>query len=429
MVGRLGPPASGSAGTLTDAGTTLVELLVAIFVFGLIAAAVGANLAQGLDLTRTNRQRSVAANLAAQELDVVRNTPATSVTLGLVTSMQNVDSTAYTLRRTSRWVRQNATAGACDGGSGSRQAYLRVSVDVTWSRMSGIDPVSSDTLIFPKVGSFNRNTGAIAVKVRDRAATPKSDVQVAVVGPGGTFSQTTGDDGCAYFAFLAPGTYTASVSSPGYVDFVGRPVPSVQVGSIVGTTTAASFDYDKKAQLVFAIQGADSSHPPVPGLPVRLGNSNGAFPYGVTGAYPGSGTTATAQPLFPFASGYTAWAGDCADADPGVSNRGAAFTSDPGAVGGGPIKLGGLDITARSVSTGGAALTGVAVLATHPADTVPQGCSTARTYTLPGTTDATGKLRVSLPFGTWRLAINGRPVTAEVTLTKGAATASATVYG
>lgn len=428
MVGRLGPPASGSAGELTDAGTTLVELLVAIFVFGLIAAAVGANLAQGLDLTRTNRERSVAANLAAQELDVVRNTPATSVALGLVTSTQTVDKTAYTLRRTSEWVTKNATGGACDGGSGARQAYLRISVDVTWARMSGIDPVTSDTLIFPKVGSFNRETGAVSVKVRDRDATPQSDVQVSVIGPGGTFTQTTGDDGCAFFAFLTPGTYTASVASPGFVDLAGRPSPSVQVGSVVGTTTAASFDFDQKAQLVFTIQGSDASHPPPAGLPVRLGNSNGAFPYGVTAAFPGSGYTATAQPLFPFVSGYTAWAGDCADADPGTSNRAAAFASNPGAVGGGAIKTGGLDVTAKSVFTG-SALVGVTVVATHPADTVPQGCSSVRTYALPGTTDGGGKVRASLPFGTWRLAINGKPVTATVTLTRGGGNTSATVYG
>lgn len=411
-----------------DAGTSLVELLVAIFIFGLIAAAVGANLTRGLDLTRTNRQRSVAANLAAQELDVVRNTPPTSVTLGLVTSTQAVDSTMYTVRRTSQWVTKNATAGACDGGSGTRQAYLRISVNVTWSRMSGIDPVTSDTLIFPKVGSFSPNTGAIAVKVRNRGAAPQSDVLVTLAGPGGTFTQTTGDDGCAYFAFLVPGTYAASLARPNFVDLVGQLNPSVQVGAVIGTTSATSFDFDQKAQLFFLVQGPDSSHPPPSAVPVRLGNSNGAFPYGVTGAYPGAGSTATAQPLFPFASGYTAWAGDCADADPGVSNRGTAFATDPGTVGGGIIKLGGIDVTAKSATTGNA-LSGVAVVAAHPADTVPQGCSATRTYTLPGTTDSSGNLRASLPFGTWRLAVSGKAVSATVTLTRGAGNATATVTG
>ena len=48
----------------------------------------------------------------------------------------------------------------------------------------------------------------------------------------------------------------------------------------------------------------------------------------------GSGTTRTITPLFPYASGYQVWAGDCADADPAAytgGSRGAVLASDPGA--------------------------------------------------------------------------------------------------
>lgn len=407
---------------------SLVELLVAIFIFGLIAAAVGANVAQGLTLTRTSRERSVAANLAAQELDLVRDTPVASLPLGLVTSSQTVDTTTYSLRRTSSWVTKNAAAGACDGGSGTRQAYLRVNVKVSWPDMAAINPVNTDTLIYPKVGSFDPNTGGISIKVRSRDATPQSDVQVTLVGPAGTLGQVTGDDGCAFFAFLAPGSYTASVSKVGFVDLVGRVTPTQQVTASVGATAAASFDFDQQAQLTFTLQGADAQHPAPGGPPVRLGNPNGAFPYGVTGTYAGSGSTATAQPLFPFASGYTAWAGICSDADPGVSNRGPWFPTDPGTSGSGVLTLAGFNVTARSATTG-IALPGVSVMATHPADGAPQGCSSVSTYTLPGTTDATGVLRASLPYGTWQLKVSGKSVTGSVTLTKGAPIANAAVTG
>lgn len=412
----------------TDDGTSLVELLVAIFVFGLIAAAVGANVSQGLTLTRTDRQRSVAANLAAQELDVVRNLPATSLPLGLVTSTQTVDSTPYTIRRTTGWVTKSATGGSCDGSSGSRQAYLRINVKVSWPSMAGIDPVSTDTLIFPKVGSFSADTGAISVKVRTRDATPESGALVTVTGTGINSSQVTGDDGCAFFAFLPAGTYTAAVSTPNFVDFVGRSTPSTSLGVTVGSTAAAAFDYDQQASLLFSLQGVDAQHPVPTGLPVRLGNSNGAFPYGVTAAYPGTGNTATAGPLFPFASGYTAWTGDCADADPGVANRGSAFQTNPGGSGTATLTLSGVNITARSASTG-LPLAGVTVIASHPADTAPQGCSTARSYQLPGTTDASGVVRASLPYGTWRLAVSGRATSGTVTVTQGTPITNAAVTG
>lgn len=419
---------AGARSTGPDDGTSLVELLVAIFVFGLIAAAVGANVSQGLTLTRTNRERSVAANLAAEELDVVRNTPVTSLPLGQVTSSQTVDSTAYAIRRTTGWVTKSASVGPCDGGSGSRQAYLRVNVKVTWAQMSGVDPVNTDTLVTPKVGSFSAATGAVSVKVRDRDGAPESGAQVSVSGPGVNSTQTTAEDGCAFFAFLPAGTYTASVSAPNFVDLAGRSAPSTSVGVVVGTTAAASFDYDRQASLVFTLQGPDPAHPEPPGLPVRLGNSNGAFPYGVTAAYPGTGNTATAGPLFPFAAGYTAWAGDCADADPGSGARGPAFTTDPGSNGTGTLTLPGVDVAARSATTG-LPLVGVTVVATHAAEGAPQGCSTARSYPLPGTTDAQGVVRAALPYGTWALAVSGQPQSGTVTLTPGTPVATATVTG
>lgn len=419
---------AGARSTGPDDGTSLVELLVAIFVFGLIAAAVGANVSQGLTLTRTNRERSVAANLAATELDVVRNTPVTSLPLGQVTSSQTVDSTAYAIRRTTGWVTKSASVGPCDGGSGSRQAYLRVNVKVTWAQMSGVDPVNTDTLVTPKVGSFSADTGAVSVKVRDRDGAPESGAQVSVSGPGVNSTQTTAEDGCAFFAFLPAGTYTASVSTPNFVDLAGRSSPSTSVGVVVGTTAAASFDYDRQASFIFTLQGPDPAHPEPPGLPVRLGNSNGAFPYGVTAAYPGTGNTATAGPLFPFAAGYTAWAGDCADADPGSGARGPAFTTDPGSNGTGTLTLPGVDVAARSATTG-LPLVGVTVVATHAAEGAPQGCSTARSYPLPGTTDAQGVVRAALPFGTWALAVSGQPGSGTVTLTPGTPVATATVTG
>lgn len=417
----------------SDDGLTIVELLVSMVIFALISAAVIANLGLGLTLSRTDRQRSVAANLAAQDLDAVRNLGVTALPLGQTNTTATVDATTYTVERTTEWVTKDATSGACDGGAGARQAYVRVNVQVSWPQMAGVLPVQSDTLIYPKAGSTNPNTGGISIKVRDRTAQPQTNVLAKVTGPGGTFSQFTADDGCAFFPFLLPGTYTGTVSSAGYVDLVGNSAPSVQLGVTIGATTATAFDYDRAASLLVTLAGPTASYPPVPGLPVRLGNANGAFPYGVTQAYPAGSATSNAPilatPLFPFTSGYTGWAGDCADSDPGVSNRGQFFATGPAAAGAGTVTMDGIDATVYTLAIVPRPNQVVSVTATHPADTAPQGCSTSRSYSYTGTTDANAVLRFALPFGTWKVSVTGSIYIATVVVTPGGPSVVATQIG
>ena len=64
----------------------------------------------------------------------------------------------------------------------------------------------------------------------------------------------------------------------------------------------------------------------------------------------GSGATRTITPLFPYASGYQVWAGDCADADPAAhtgGSRGAVLASNPGATTSGSAALDAVDVTVR----------------------------------------------------------------------------------
>lgn len=55
----------------------------------------------------------------------------------------------------------------------------------------------------------------------------------------------TTSDGCAFFAYLDPGTYTATISTTGYVDRQGSQPASQAVGVTASQITKVQFDYDE----------------------------------------------------------------------------------------------------------------------------------------------------------------------------------------
>jgi type II secretory pathway pseudopilin PulG len=407
-------------------GFMMVEIVVAMFIFAMVMTGVIFGMTDSLDLTRTNRLRSVAANLAAQEMDTVRSTPFTSLPLGLVTSSQTVDSIAYTITRETAWVNTNATSGPCQAPSGSTLAYLSVRVNVTWANMSGVKPVVSNTVVTPPVGTYDANSGHIAVTVRNAAGQPQSGIPVALAGPGVNASQLTTADGCAFFAYEPPASYTVTLNKAGDVDGQRNATPSqsatVQIGSIV----SLQFQYDVASTLSLTLQGSGGAPLPAsPGVPVALFNTH-LLPSGVV-AVAGTGASRTIGSLFPYTDGYQPWAGSCSDADPqGVKPTGGAYypgatrpapiTVTPGATSTGTVALPAITVATQTLA--GAARANVSVTATHvvPAGvSVDPACTSGEIYTL-GTTNASGLITVALPYGTWRISAAGTSTTADQTL-------------
>ncbi|HEX4492532.1 MAG TPA: prepilin-type N-terminal cleavage/methylation domain-containing protein [Acidimicrobiia bacterium] len=387
-------------------GLTLLELVVAISCFAIITGGVAATIDSGLTLTRDNRERSVAANLASQEMDTVRSIPFTSIAPRTVT--QNVDGTSYTITRELTWVSRTATNGPCDGANQNPE-LLRVRVVVTWPNMRGVAPVSSDTTMAPPIGAYSANSGHIAVKVLDGAAAGAFGTSVQITGPT-TKSQPTNDDGCAFFAFLTPGTYTVALNTIGYVDRQGLQTPSQTVSVTSGNVSSVQFDYDQASALSLTLAPSAGGTPPND-LAISLGNTS-FLPTGVR-LYAGTGLTRSIGSLFPAADGYTAWGGSCADADPEGDQAGNAGPYWPGGMRPAPFAApaGGtttgtvpLESAALTVMAGGLPVSGATVVATHAADSV---CASGETHSL-GTTDATGALTTALPYGTWQLSVTGR---------------------
>lgn len=357
-------------------GYSIVELLVAVTVFALVFAAVSIGIGRALELNRGNRNRSAAAYLAARELEEVRATAFSSVALGQTTCVYTTSScnlpSPYTVVQNVVWASPGNTSTSCDvpATSGAALAYKRVTVTVTWPDMGGVSPVTSQTLLTPPAGSYDPN------------------------------------DGCAFFGYLDPGTYTATLSTTGYVDRQGGQPASQVVAVTASQISRLQFDYDRAATLSVGLVAPSGSVIPAGtyGIAMTVANSNLTVGYkSYQQATTGSGTTRTITPLFPYASGYQVWAGDCADADPAAhtgGSRGAVLASNQGATTSGSAALDAVDVTVRRTSVTGTVVSGATISAIHAAGT---GCTAGETLTTTTTTNSSGQLRLALPYGSWTI--------------------------
>ncbi len=254
-----------------DRGMTLVEVVVAMVVLGILAAATLAVILKAQESSVDNRSRVAASNLAAREIDIVRGefertttAPRAIADAGTVTNPHpltggvtgqplEIDGTPYTVVRSVAWNVVGNGASACDGGALVSYPSLGVTVTVTWPGMNGVAPVVSRTVLAPEKGASVPSTSAfVAVRVVDSAGEPSAGRSVVVASTGESRAGRTDASGCAVLE-VTPGpsgtAYTAQVSDPGYVDISGTPAPAKPVGTIgPGTlSSGVQFAYDRAA--------------------------------------------------------------------------------------------------------------------------------------------------------------------------------------
>jgi carboxypeptidase family protein len=395
----------GAVRSVDESGFTMVELAMAMLIFGLVIMGITAMMSNSLNLTRGNRDRSVGANLASQEMDAIRTTDFASLPIGVTTTTQTVGTVPYTITRTVQYVNQSGVSGSCGAAAGSSLKYLSILVGVTWPSMGGITPVSSATLLAPPPG-----TGSIEARVLDRSGQPVSGASVtATSSTNESTVKTTGTNGCAFYSALEPGAFTLAVSKSGYVDMQGVSSPSGSVDVYSGGIYGVQFDYDQASTLNLTLAGISGATIPaaVQNAPVTLGNT-ALLPAGKK-VFTGTTTSRSIGSLFPFSSGYKAWAGSCADADPGATALLVNVT--PGSASSGTVSMPRITVQTR-LSNGTTARPTVAITATHVADT---GCASGETYAM-GSTDASGNLTTrALPFGLWTISAAGQSGTTVCT--------------
>lgn len=431
-----------AAGADREQGLTLVEVIVALVVLMILSSAVLGVLLTALKTTNNDKLRVAASNLAAREVEIVRQYFASSasavkdvvnpanqtvtnpdpLTGGTAGQPLVVDGVPFTVVRTVAVQVTGAGHSPCDGGNQVAHPSYSVMATVTWPNMGLTRPIVNQTILTPPKGVLKDDTtGYLAVKVTNAAAAGTSGVVVTVSGPAGTFPATTDSSGCAVTALSQPGSYTASLntSTPPYVDFYGNPTPSltgidVQSGQLI--TKNLSYDRAAEIDVTFATSAGYGLPQTLPSI--TLANS-GLQPTG-TRNFPSTGAVTAVTGLWPFLSGYTMWA-TCPAADPAATggNRVGPAVVSGGQVGAATISFTPTDVWVYDAL--GQPVANTSVTATSGA------CTSAQDSPLTlGTTDADGHLATSLPYGTWTVSAAGgstnpltvgtSPVNAEVDL-------------
>jgi prepilin-type N-terminal cleavage/methylation domain-containing protein len=419
-------------------GFTLVEVIVAMVLFGVLVASVATTLVALVGHTRGNQNRAVALNIANRVLDRLHSVPALQLPNGpLPPEVYRVDRNEFTVRTTGALVAEgtSATGSACDGASGGL-SEKRLSVVVTWTGMGSTRPVRSDTVRRLDLAELDPTLGTVTVKVTDRANNPLAG-QAVTLNPG-NLRFTTADDGCAVFSRLAPGGYSASLSTSGYVSNQQLTSPARAVTAVAGQVIRdAGFQYDRAgsvtAQWTSVGVPLSSYSTPTWIVPDAVGVTlrNAGFAGG-RGRFEPCGVSATTEcasappggravgGLFPASEGYVAWAGTCQDAEP-AAGASAAAVFDPGGVGTTSLSVTRVLVTVRDRYNNPAA--GQSVTITHAADA---GCPGGLTITSPSS-DSQGLVYVALPLGLWRLQAGAGGATSLTLATTSAQPATVTV--
>jgi prepilin-type N-terminal cleavage/methylation domain-containing protein len=394
-----------------EQGLTLMELVVAISVFAILSSGVAMIANSGLHLVADNRDRTAAANLASEDSDAATQTDFNTLAGEVgspVTSTKTVGTVKYTITRDVHWEPANSSTNICSytAGGSTSDWLLAVTSSVSWPNRQGIPPASSTTTVSPPVGNNPLGNGAtVPVTVHDADGNGLTGISVTATGGGSnTYTATTDSSGCAFFV-VAPGTYTVSLSTAGYVDRTGVSTPSAVFSISKGGNVAETFDYDRAGSIVLVSGGPAGASLPS-GVPIVL--SYQFFQPSGTEAVAFTGFPQTLGNLFPDSYGLVA--GDCADVPAG----------DPAAVPGGgtvtePLSFGAVAVTATQ---SGLPAVGGTVTAQHD-DTAGGTCTSGTAnYTL-GTTGATGQLLSGLPWGHWLISVNGSaPVSVFVDATQ-----------
>ncbi|WFR67350.1 prepilin-type N-terminal cleavage/methylation domain-containing protein [Curtobacterium flaccumfaciens] len=399
----------------SDEGLSIIEVMVAMTIFAMIAAGVAAGIVSTMYLTQDNRSREAALNFANQALDAARSTKDV-FTLDDDTSTESVGNQTYTIKQTTNWINSDGSDKPCGAGAGVL-AYKRVSITVSWT--SGTSPrqknVVLDTLISPSSAVSSATASTIVVGVRTATGGPNTGVAVTITPvSGGATSLSnppaaTDANGCSYAVGVTPGTYTVKIAKSGNIDKTGETTPDATVATTAGGVGNATFLYDQAITVTA-------------GSPLNLKDGVTAkLPTSLPMTYRYDDTvktvTTTSTTLFPYQ--WTAIAGaytsTCKDVDPKAWPTANNLTTSPNVFNASDGSTPGYYPTTATTATARAPM-GVFNVKMGGSDSVlvatvkntsavangDPGCSPSTTYSFTGMS-ATATSTVALPFGTWTL--------------------------
>lgn len=408
-----------------ESGFTLIEVLIAMMVFGLLSVLVAYLLTSAMAITRSNRASEVAANLAAQTIDQARAaTDVFSVVSGVSTT--SVDGITYTVTKSAGWLTNTGSASDC-GTSGLLQNKT-LNVSVSWNGMrSGAAPVQASTLLAPAGPINDPTSGTIIVHVRTAGGAGLAGVSIGVT-PDSTVTPNTATtvspappstdvDGCSYVLKVVPGTYqvTIGAAGDGRISSDQKQPIKVSVPVTAGQSSVLEKQYDTAATPTLTLApGAPATTMFPTNLTVTYAPQGDPYTTPVT-VRTVAGVTTTATPLFPFSSGYQAFAGTfvapgtvggspiCLSSDPAqwtVPNASGhvGLRQDP-PISVAPLSVGSVPMPIVTVTTSSKWLVAVPAASTTAGD--PGCAATSLRFNFAQSAGSTAT--IALPYGSWSL--------------------------
>ena len=401
-----------------DDGLSLIEIVVAMVIFALMITGTLYAMLTVLQTTRDSRAQQVAANLAAQDIDLARDYNDLFKLLPTTYTVP-LNGDTFTVTRRTEWVNGSGNDVKC-GSGGAALSYKRVNVSVTWGNMrAGATAVRADTVIDPKSRITDPTKGTILVFVRTDGGVGSPDVVVTATAssvPNGAVSPspntaTTDASGCAYILKVQPGNYDISLSHPSgnYVDENQAAAPLKTLGVQANATASVGFQYDLGGyiQVSYASNYVNANRPQVAAnMETSFSNTYGSSHL--------ARATGDKFLLHPFLSGYQLLAGDdddCLANDPQAWTASGSAPAPPasptvtapaGTTKPGPVPMGVIQVVKTSNSGGPKYIRAVSV---NNAGSGNPGCATTQVLRWTGKIfpSSAGSVTIALPYGSWRI--------------------------
>jgi Tfp pilus assembly protein PilV len=292
-----------------EAGFGMIEVLVSAIVL-LILSMATLQLLDGAQATSQNQaSRGVASSLAHSDLDRVRQMPLEDVE-GL-DQVRDVPLNGVTFHVATRadWTSDSNTVISCTSADSTGGQYLRISSTVTWPGMQSIKPVTAESIMTPRAGDLDPRYGSLAVQVQDHDGKPLAGTLVSVQGQ----SMTTGPTGCVTFGRLVEGDSTLTWSQVGYVTQTSTSPGTDDVTIVRNTKGSAYVSLGLATSIPITVKKDASTNGSWTSVSVKSGTFRQRLPLAGPGPLQ---TSFTASSLYPWAGGYSVYAGDCIGNDP-----------------------------------------------------------------------------------------------------------------
>ena len=397
-----------------DDGFSIVEVAIALVIFLTVLVAVSSLLATADKVGLNSRLKAEAVGVATSALDAQvetgSNTLLTEVgDASLGTQHPTAGPGTFTLEReVAPYV---PGSGSCVSPASNSEAMLKVTIWATWADVStgaqwwvsGASGstgnlVSVSSLVALPVTAFNTNDGNMLVQVTGANGETEQGIVVTASLNGASLTPvSTTTSGCAIFSNVTPGTWSVSITRPGWIDSQNdwnsstnaAVAPSQSQVVTAGSTTTFSFSYDQAATVSAQYSLTQGVVPAGLSLPLSFYNASLSTDPTITNGSPSSLYAWSPAPS------YYVVAGSCgSESNPDAASPAGSIDGQPVTLSEGgsttvtiPLMPLGVEVTYQGAAVLGATVT--AAVPTGDANCPSAGSTNAMPSITLGTTGAT----------------------------------------